>query len=149
MVIDFCWYYPGMGKIDPPNQKYDDNKFDVDLVMDEFGRAMPATTKFPSCKDGFKPMADYVHSKGLKFGIHIMRGIPKQAVAQKCKIMGTDITADKVISYSDCEWLNHFAGMDMYKKGAQEYLDSIIKMYAVSGLYQARRRKPPLPQGGD
>jgi alpha-galactosidase len=50
--------------------------------LDEWGRLIPDTVKFPSAAGGmgFKPLADYVHSKGLKFGIHIMRGIPWNAV---------------------------------------------------------------------
>ena len=56
--------------------------------MDEYGRLMPSPNRFPSAADGkgFKPIADYIHSKGLKFGIHIMRGIPRQAVAKNVPI---------------------------------------------------------------
>ena len=70
------------------------NKF-ADLCMDEYGRLIPAVNRFPSAADkkGFKPIADYIHSKGLKFGIHIMRGIPRQAVAANTKVKGTEYTA--------------------------------------------------------
>ena len=49
--------------------------------IDEYGRFWPDTIKYPSAKNGagFKPLADYIHSKGLKLGIHIMRGVPKYA----------------------------------------------------------------------
>lgn len=49
--------------------------------MDEYGRLLPCTDRFPSAKDGvgFRALADYVHGLGLKFGIHIMRGIPREA----------------------------------------------------------------------
>ena len=52
---------------------------------------MPAPNRFPSAADGkgFKPLADYVHRKGLKFGIHIMRGIPRRAVEQNLPVVGT------------------------------------------------------------
>ena len=52
------------------------------LCMDEYSRLIPAENRFPSSKGGlgFRPIADYIHSLGLKFGIHIMRGIPRQAV---------------------------------------------------------------------
>lgn len=130
-VVDFCWSYPGVGPIYPPNQKFEEGKFDVELVLDEYGRPMPAPTKFPSCKLGFKPLADYVHAKGLKFGIHLMRGIPRQAVEYKLPIYGRDgITADQIISGEDCDWLNHNKGLDMDKEGAQEFLNSIFKQYA-------------------
>jgi alpha-galactosidase len=46
--------------------------------MDEYGRLIPAVNRFPSSADGrgFRPLADYIHGLGLRFGIHIMRGIP-------------------------------------------------------------------------
>ena len=67
---------------------------DAPLVMDEWGRLLPAPNRFPSAADGagFKPLADYVHGKGLKFGIHLMRGIPRQAVARKLPVKGTSVT---------------------------------------------------------
>ena len=51
------------------------------LNMDGWGRLMPAENRFPSAAGGkgFKPLADYIHSLGLKFGIHIMRGLPRLA----------------------------------------------------------------------
>src|SRR5215469_9421655 len=41
--------------------------------MDDYGRYVPAPNRFPSAAngEGFKPLADYVHSLGLKFGLHI------------------------------------------------------------------------------
>ncbi len=59
--------------------------------MDELGRLTPAPNRFPSAANGagFKPLADYVHSLGLKFGIHIMRGVPRQAAQQNTPILGS------------------------------------------------------------
>ena len=44
----------------------------AELCMDEYGRLMPSPNRFPSAADGkgFKPIADYIHSKGLKFGMY-------------------------------------------------------------------------------
>jgi alpha-galactosidase len=74
VVVDIQWYEPGA--ISSAYRPY------VPLEMDAFSRLLPAVNRFPSAADGqgFKPLADYVHSLGLKFGIHIMRGIPRQAV---------------------------------------------------------------------
>ncbi|MES2486963.1 MAG: alpha-galactosidase, partial [Bacteroidota bacterium] len=68
------------------------NQSDPRYVIDKYGRYQPAVNRFPSAKDGqgFKALADYVHSKGLKYGIHIMRGIPKKAVQEKMPILGTN-----------------------------------------------------------
>ncbi len=87
IVVDIQWY--------EPNATGFDYRKDAKLDMDEFGRLLPATNKFTSAIDGkgFKPLADYVHSLGLKFGVHLMRGIPRQAVAAKTPIKGTSYTA--------------------------------------------------------
>src|SRR2546425_2494446 len=76
IVVDIQWY--------EPNAQGHDYAPGAKLAMDEYGRLLPAVNRFPSSADGtgFKHLADYVHSKGLKFGIHIMRGIPRQAVEQ-------------------------------------------------------------------
>jgi alpha-galactosidase len=94
---------------------------------------VPHSHKFPSAfgGKGFKPLSDYVHSLGLKFGIHVMRGIPRQAVWAKSPIKGTNgITADMIADTSStCSWMNHMYGIDMKKPGAQEYLNSILELY--------------------
>ncbi|PWT70251.1 MAG: alpha-galactosidase, partial [Bacteroidetes bacterium] len=108
------------------------------LTMDEYGRLMPQPTKFPSAfgGKGFKPLADYVHSLGLQFGIHVMRGIPRQAVWAKNPVLGTSgITADMIAdTLSKCPWMNHMYGLDMSKKGAQEYLNSLLNLYGSWGV---------------
>ena len=55
-------------------------------VWDANGILIPAIDRFPSAADGagFKPLADWVHAQGLKFGIHIVRGIPRQVVKVIC-----------------------------------------------------------------
>lgn len=109
----------------------------ADLSMDEYGRLLPAVNRFPSAKDGagFKPLADYVHSLGLKFGIHIMRGIPRQAVSKNTKVLGTDKTAREIAkTASICWWNTDMYGVDPEKEGAREYYDSIFALYASWGV---------------
>lgn len=137
VVVDFLWAYdnPQYSKIGNPFQKrLDDGSYIPWLAMDSAGRLIPDVNKFPSSinNNGFKPLSDYVHSLGLKFGIHVMRGIPRQAVWAKTKVSGTDnITADMIAdTNSICPWLNHMYGLDMNKKGAQEYLNSLLQLYA-------------------
>jgi hypothetical protein len=66
--------------------------------MDDFGRFVPSDNRFPSAAKGagFRPLADYVHSKGSKFRIHIMRGIPREAVDRNLPIEGTSFHAADV-----------------------------------------------------
>ena len=112
------------------------NQTDPRYVLDEYGRYLPAVNRFPSAADGngFKPLADYIHSLGLKFGIHIMRGIPESAVEKKLPIKGTDYTADQIYSTEfRCSWLaDNYTIAD--KPGAQEYYNSIIELYASWGV---------------
>ena len=141
IVVDFLWDFdnpPGSNIGNPFQKRLEDGSYIPWLAMDQFGRLTPNVNKFPSAfgGNGFKPLADYVHSLGLKFGIHVMRGIPRQAVWAKSPIKGTNgITADMVAdTNSKCPWMNHMYGLDMTKPGAQEYLNSILDLYASWGV---------------
>lgn len=113
------------------------NETDARYVLDEWGRYMPAVNRFPSAADGsgFKHLADYVHDKGMKFGIHIMRGIPKEAIRRQLPIKGTDgIKAHQIYSTEgECKWLHdNYTILDV--PGGQEYYNSIFELYAEWGL---------------
>jgi alpha-galactosidase len=113
------------------------NQTDPKYVIDKFGRYLPALNRFPSAAEGqgFKNLAKYIHGKGLKFGIHIMRGIPTLAVKEKMPIKGTKYTADQIYSTAmQCEWLKDNYTIDATKPGAQEYYDSIMELYASWGV---------------
>ncbi|MCK9638839.1 MAG: glycoside hydrolase family 27 protein [Prolixibacteraceae bacterium] len=113
------------------------NEKDPIYTMDEFGRFTPALNKFPSAADGkgFKPLADYVHSKGLKFGIHLMRGVPIEAVKKGSPVKGTDLKASDIYSDSlQCKWLHDMYTIDTLKTGAQDYYNSIFNLYASWGV---------------
>lgn len=134
IVIDYCWYYPKPGALGNPSQT---PGFIPGLAMDEFGRLLPAEDRFPSSSNGkgFKPIADYIHGKGLKFGIHIMRGIPRQAVANNTIVFNSEHHAKDIANKDDtCAWLNLMYGIDCSKNGAQEYYNSIINLYASWGI---------------
>jgi hypothetical protein len=120
--------------------------------MDEFGRLTPALNRFPSAANGqgFKPLADYVHGLGLKFGIHIMRGIPRQAVTKNLPVLGTNLRAGDVANpKSICTWLTDMYGVDMTKPGGQAYYDSIIKLYAQWGVDYIKADDMSSPYQGD
>jgi len=141
IVVDFLWSYdnpPGSNIGNPFQLRLPDGAYVPWLSMDKWGRLLPQPNKFPSAfgGTGFKPLADYVHGKGLKFGIHVMRGIPRQAYWAKSPVKGTNgITADMVAdTNSKCPWMNHMYGLDMKKPGAQEYLNSLLDLYAFWGV---------------
>jgi len=142
-IIDFCWFNPEPEGWDPDNWKTflisqewnEDGTYSPELTMDEYGRLLPSPNRFPSAKEnGFRAIADYVHSKGMKFGIHIIRGIPRQAVAENTPIMGTNYHASDIIHYAPRSWTNTMHMVDINKPGAQEYYNSIFKIYAEWGV---------------
>lgn len=129
VVVDIQWYEPTA----------DSSHYHAfaELTMDEYGRLLPAENRFPSAVNGvgFKKLSEYVHSLGLKFGIHIMRGIPRQAVHLNVPIAGTNSRArDIAHANSICPWNTDMYGIDMAKEGAQAYYDSIFKLYAEWGV---------------
>jgi alpha-galactosidase len=131
VVVDIRWFVENT-KSGGYNQK------DPIYVIDKFGRYQPAVNRFPSANNekGFKELANYIHKKGLKFGIHIMRGVPKLAVENKLPIKGTNgITADQIYSTENqCKWLRDNYTIDANKPGAQEYYNSIFELYANWGV---------------
>jgi alpha-galactosidase len=129
LTVDIQWY--------EPDSKAHVYKPGAKLEMDAYGRLTPGLKKFPSAAGGkgFKPLADYVHSKGLRFGIHIMRGIPRQAVEQNTPVFGADATAkDIALTDSTCSWNPDMFGVNAKLPAGQAYYDSIFKMYAEWGL---------------
>jgi len=132
IVIDAGWYAPGMVHL---KQYEAENPYQL---IDQYGRLIVDTEKFPSAAidgKGLKSLANYIHSKGLKLGIHIMRGIPVQAVEQNTPIKGTSYRARDIINPdSRCQWYRGFYGIDMSKPGAQEYYNSILELYASWGV---------------
>jgi alpha-galactosidase len=128
-TIDIQWYEPGANSFD--------YRKGAELVTDAWGRLLPAPNRFPSAVGGagFKPIADYVHSLGLKFGIHMMRGIPRAAADRNLPIFGTPYRAGEIADRVNvCPWNTDMYGIDMTKPGAQSYYDSVLALYASWGV---------------
>lgn len=126
-VMDAGWYYnvelyPGS---DYPRKR-------LGVAMDEYGLYEPCQMYFPN---GIKALADYAHRKGLKFGVWIMRGIPRQAVEQNLPVKGTVYFArDIADTNSVCVWNKSNFGINMAKPGAQAYYNSLIDKLAGWGI---------------
>ncbi|HNY78395.1 MAG: glycoside hydrolase family 27 protein [Sedimentisphaerales bacterium] len=126
VVVDIRWFVEN-------TKAHGYNQTDPRYVMDEYGRFLPAVNRFPSAAGGrgFKPLADYIHSKGLRFGIHVMRGIPVEAVRKNTPILGSSARATDVYSTEQqCPWLRDMYTIVADRPGAQEYYDSIFRLYA-------------------
>ncbi len=130
IVVDIRWYVEN-------DKSGGYNQTDPKFVIDKYGRLQPAVNRFPSSANGkgFKPLADYIHAKGLKFGVHVMRGIPVLAVKNNLPVLGTDVTAGNIFSTEgQCRWLRDMYTVVAGKTGAQEYYNSIIDLYASWGV---------------
>lgn len=128
IVVDIQWSEPQAS-----STRY--NAF-YPLEMDEFSRLIPADNRFPSANGGrgFKALGDYIHSLGLKFGIHIMRGIPRQAVHQNTAIKGTDKRARDIALNNICPWNSDMYGVNVDIPEGQLYYDSLLELYAEWGV---------------
>lgn len=132
VVVDIQWYANDAGT------KRDEFQYIPfgDVEMDEWGRFLPSVSRFPSSVGGkgFKPLADYVHGLGLKFGIHIMRGIPRKAAERHLPVLGTNETADMAADpFSICGWNSDMYGVRPTAAG-QAYYDSLLELYAQWGV---------------
>ena len=106
-------------------------------TMDGNARLLPAPNRFPSSAQGagFKPLADRIHAKGMRFGVHLMRGIPRLAVERNLPILGTALHARDIANIeSTCPWNPDMYGVDMRKPGAQQYYDSVFALFAAWGV---------------
>lgn len=102
------------------------------VKFNEFGLLQPSDTYFPN---GLKPIIDRCHELGLKFGLHLMRGIPRAAVKADVPIKGTKYHAQDIVdTTSICVWNPQNYGVDMSKPGAQEFYNSLINQMAEWGV---------------
>lgn len=130
VIVDIRWYTNDTG--------FWYNTSSVQYTLDDYGRYLPNVSRFPSSAGGtgFKALADSLHKMGFKFGIHIMRGVPRQAVSKKMPIKDSEYTCDQITNANDstCTWLQDNIGVDCTKPGAQDYYNSIINLYASWGV---------------
>lgn len=128
IVVDMEWFVT--------NPVAEGNATDFQYALDDYGRYVPAPSRFPSAAGGkgFASLAGYVHAKGLKFGIHILQGIPREAVRRNLPIAGSNLHASDAANTSGtCKW-NH-DNFDLKDTPAgQAYYDSIARLYAAWGV---------------
>ncbi|OGV62664.1 MAG: hypothetical protein A2498_14740 [Lentisphaerae bacterium RIFOXYC12_FULL_60_16] len=123
VVIDIAW-----------NTNAHMNDYHPNTTLDTWGRLLPSVARFPSAAGGkgFKPLADFIHGLGLKFGIHVMPGIPKWAVEQNTPILGSTAHARDIAHPSRVNqlWPDGLPFVDTTRPGGQEYYDSLFTLYA-------------------
>lgn len=133
VVVDFRWYDSLADGVRVQNPE--------GVTIDEFGRCIPPPNRFPSAANGagFKNLADQIHAMGLKFGIHIMRGIPRKAVEQNLPIVGSKFTAAQAaLPEGDpnrtCVWNHDMFGVDATTDAGKAWDASIARQYADWGV---------------
>lgn len=125
-VIDEGWYLKN------PEARAGQFQFS----WDSNGRLTPDETRFPSAQQGagFKPLGDWVHGLGLKFGIHIIRGIPRGVLPGNPPVADSQFHAADVADPNDtCPWNADNYGVRDTPAG-QAYYDSVIGQYARWGV---------------
>ncbi|XP_057833998.2 alpha-galactosidase isoform X1 [Cryptomeria japonica] len=140
VVVDYLWYRRFV-----PGAYTNSLGFDV---IDEWGRPIPDPVRWPSSKGGkgFTNIADRVHKMGLKFGIHVMRGISTQAVNANTPIMGPNglpyqergrnwRASDIGLRNEACKWMSAgFMSVDPNLAASKAFLRSLYQQYAEWGV---------------
>jgi hypothetical protein len=154
-VIDEGWFFFNPEDRDKPDTLH--------YAIDTNGRYVPVPARFPSVttpgaphiasgmwvpppdaptpkllatyeSTGFKPLADYVHAQGLKFGIHIVRGIPRASVERNLPIADSAFRAGEAADTTDvCPWDPTNWGIKDNAAG-QAWYDSLLTQYAAWGV---------------
>lgn len=128
-VLDAGWYRHYDLK---PGEIWPTDGDERHLNIDEYGRFIPSEVLFPN---GFKEIVDKAHKQGVKFGLHLMRGIPREAVKKNLPVKGTGYFACDIADTTDiCNWSTLNYGVDMDKPGAQEYYNSVLELVAGWGV---------------
>ena len=126
-VIDEGWYMANPSGAHLADRQYQ---------LNAYGLLVPSTNRFPTAAQdaGFKALADWLHSQHLKFGLHIVRGIPRDAVAHNLPIEGSAFHAADAADTSDtCPWDDGNYGVRDDAAG-QAYYDSMMRLYAAWGV---------------
>lgn len=130
-VVDNGWF--GEYKL-TPGTHYAAEKHASRININEYGYPQPSKVYFPN---GLAPLIKRCHELGLKFGVHLMRGIPRQAVEQNLPIEGTPHHARDIADTrpkNQCRWCPYNYAVDMTKPGAQAWYDGLIRHLAAQGV---------------
>jgi hypothetical protein len=122
-VVDEGWYMRNPAGTDLATREY---------LYDRNGLLIPVVEHFPSAANGagFRPLADWVHAQGLKFGLHIVRGIPKTVVQANLPIAGSSFHAAEAADTTEgSPWEDSNYGVRDNAAG-QAYYDSMFRQFA-------------------
>jgi hypothetical protein len=101
--------------------------------FDSYGRPVPDASRFPQ---GIKSLADYVHAKGQKLGLHYVAGLPVSVYEHNDEIYGTQFHARDIAFQPPTRttgWKRRYA-INWSHPGAQAYIESIAAQMAEWGI---------------
>jgi len=127
VVVDEGWYMANPNGGNLAERKY---------LWNANGLLVPDVARYPDAANGagFRPLADWLHAQGLKFGIHIVRGIPRQVVEANLPIAGSSFHArDAADTTATCPWDDGNYGIADNAAG-QAYYNSMLRLYASWGV---------------
>ncbi|KAM7487245.1 hypothetical protein LguiB_024729 [Lonicera macranthoides] len=141
VVVDYLWYRRNVKGASTNSLGFD--------VIDEWGRMVPDPNRWPSSQGGkgFTEVALKIHGMGLKFGIHVMRGISFQAFDANTPILDTT----KGVAYVEggrqwhakdigmeeqvCSWMNEgFMAINITLGAGRAFLRSLYQQYSEWGV---------------
>lgn len=128
-VLDEGWYMddPFAATLADRHYRYDPE-----------GLLEPSPARFPSSVDaaghqlGLAPLASWLHAQGLGFGLHIVRGIPRQVVDQNLVLPGYR-AVDAADTTDRCPWDDGNYGVRDNAAG-QAYYDQMFRQFAQWGV---------------
>jgi hypothetical protein len=130
-VIDEGWYM-----VNPEDRRTPDR---LQYSVDDYGRFIPVASRYPSAlqggaNTGFTALGSWIHANGLRFGIHIIRGIPRVSVERNLPIEGSTFKAQDAADQTDpCPWDPTSWGIRDNAAG-QAWYDSLLRQYAGWGV---------------
>ena len=120
--LDAAWYADGDAELDEDLRRVGQNR---KMHIDEFGRFIPSPINFPH---GLRPIADRCHENGVKFGVHLMRGMPRIALERNTPVKGAGCRARDIYDPDNfCSWCDYTVATDASQSGAFEYYRSVLE----------------------
>ena len=120
--LDAGWYADGDQKLH--EQRIAARQFRT-LNLDEFGRYIPSPVNFPH---GLRTLADRCHENGIKFGLHMMRGLPLGAVERNTPVKDTPYHARDIYDPDGaCSWCQYWVAAKADHPGTLAFYKSEVE----------------------
>lgn len=101
------------------------------LLIDGNGRPRANPRMFPR---GLPWLSAQMKSMGIKLGLWVLRGVPREAVARKLPILNSTFSCDEAVRYDrNCSWASDTWGSNAPSEAANDYYASLAELFASYG----------------